>query len=131
MKRNIESYLDDIEMLFFSSPVVCDYFIRERDIRKREGYIRIRAQLSNADVFEVFEFVTMINDNIRVLTYRLQWQTAAGQLKKRWDNAEHHREIASFPYHVHIGASGKVQSSEAMSIQKALEIIEIALLGTN
>jgi len=131
MKRNIESYMDDIEMLFFSSPVVFEYFIRERDIRKREGYIRIRAQLSNTDVFEAFEFVTMINDNIRVLTYWLQWQTADGQLKKRWDNAEHHREIGTFPYHVHVGTLGKVQSSEAMSIQKVLEFIEIELSGTN
>ena len=130
MKRIIESHLDDIEMLFFYSPAVSEYFIREQDIREKEGYIRIRAQLSNGDVFEAFEFVTVINDNIRVLTYRLQWQTANGQLKKRWDNAEHHREIATFPYHVHVGASGKVQSSEAMSIQKALEIIEAELLGT-
>ena len=129
MKRVIESYMDDIEMLFFSSPVVSEYFIRERDIREREGYIRIKAQLFNSDVLEAFEFVTMINDNIRVLTYRLQWQTADGQLKKRWDNAEHHREISTFPHHVHIGASGKVESSEAMSIQIMLEFIERELLG--
>jgi hypothetical protein len=131
MKDIIESYISDIEMLFFYSPIVFEYFIRERDIREKEGYIRIRARLSNRDIFEAFEFVTVINDNIRVLTYRLQWQTADGQLKKRWDNAEHHGEIATFPYHVHVGASGEVQSSEAMSIQKALEIIEAELLRTN
>ena len=129
MKRVIESYMDDIEMLFFSSPVVSEYFIRERDIREREGYIRIKAQLFNNDVLEAFEFVTMINDNIRASTYRLQWQFADGQLKKRWDNAEHHREISTFPHHVHIGVSGKVESSEAMSIQIMLEFIERELLG--
>ena len=129
MKRIIESYMDDIEMLFVYSPVVSEYFIRERDIREGEGYIRVRTQLSNRDVFEAFEFVTVISGNIRILTYRLQWQTADGQLKKRWDNAEHYREIATFPYHVHVGVTGEVQSSEAMSIQKALEVIEAELLG--
>ena len=130
MKQIIESYMDDIEMLFVYSPVVLGYFIRERDVREREGYIRIKAQLPNEDIFEAFEFVTVINGNVRVLTYRLQWQTADGQLKKRWDNAEHYREIGTFPYHVHVGASGEVQSSEAMSIRKALEVIEAELLGT-
>ncbi len=129
MKQIIESYMDDIEMSFVYSPVVLGYFIREQDVREREGYIRIRAQLSNEDIFEAFEFITVIDGNVRVLTYRLQWQTADGQLRKRWDNAEHYREIATFPYHVHVGVSGEVQSSEAMYIRKALEVIEAELLG--
>ena len=60
MNPVIESYMDDIEMLFVHSPVVSRYSIRERDVRGREGYIRIRAQLSNRDIFEAFEFVTAV-----------------------------------------------------------------------
>lgn len=119
--------MDDIEMLFVCSPVVSQYFIRERDVRGREGYIRIKAELSNGDKFEAFEFVQVSSGNIKVITYRLQWQTADGQLKRRWDNAEHHREIATFPHHVHVGVSEAVQSAETMSIQKALKVIESCL----
>lgn len=127
MNSVIESYMDDIEMLFVCSPVVSQYFIRERDVRGREGYIRIKAELSNGDKFEAFEFVQVSSGNIKVITYRLQWQTADGQLKRRWDNAEHHREIATFPHHVHVGVSEAVQSAETMSIQKALKVIESCL----
>ena len=81
------------------------------------------------DIFEAFEFVTLINNDIRILTYRLHWQNFQGQLKKRWDNAEHHREVATFPYHVHDGDSGVVQASEKMSIPKALKIIEAEILN--
>jgi len=90
----------------------------------QEGYLRVRATLTNNDVFEAFEFVALIGGSISVLTYRLHWQTADGQLKYRWDNATHHREIATFPHHVHVQADGVVQPSEPMSIQKVLEWIE-------
>mgnify|MGYP001113147722 CR=1 FL=1 len=130
MNPTIESYLDNVEMLFVYSPIVLQYSVRERDAIGREGYIRIRARLSNNDILEAFEFVTVVAGEINILTYRLQWQTADGQLKKRWDNAGHHKEIATFPHHVRVGTSGEVQPSETMSIQKVLAIIETELLET-
>lgn len=129
MSYAIELYMVNIEMLLVYSPVVSRYSILEKDIRSREGYIRVRANFSNGDVFEAFEFVTLIDNNIRILTYRLHWQNSHGNLKKRWDNAEHHKEVVTFPHHVHDGNSGEVQASEKMSIQKALKIIETEILN--
>ena len=129
MNEIIESYLNSIEMLFVYSPIVSEYFVRARDVREREGYIRIRARLSNGDILEGFEFIVAINSTISILTYRIQWQTADAQLKRRWDNAEHHRHIETFPHHVHVGVLEEVQPSEPMSIQRALEIIEGEIAG--
>jgi len=116
--------MSDLEMLFIYSPVIADYSIREKKIIGNEGYIRIKAQLSNGDIFEAFEFVSLVDGKIKVLTYRLQWQTADVVLKKRWDNAEHHKQITTFPYHIHAGLLDQILESEPMSIQKALSIIE-------
>lgn len=67
MNIDIESYMDNIEMSFVCSPVVSQYSVRERDIRQREGYIRIKARLSNGDLFEAFEFVKVSRGNHRSL----------------------------------------------------------------
>ena len=131
MYLNIESYLNDIEELFIFSQIVLHYHVREKRITGNEGYTRIKAHLTNGDMFEAFEFVTMIDGKIDILTYRLQWQTSNGILKKRWDNAEHHRDITTFPHHVHDGVSGNVFPSEAMSLKKALEFIEKEKLATD
>ena len=66
MNEIIESYLNSIEMLFVYSPIVSEYFVRARDVREREGYIRIRARLSNGDILEGFEFIVAINSTISI-----------------------------------------------------------------
>ncbi|MBM3210688.1 hypothetical protein FJZ33_00595 [Candidatus Poribacteria bacterium] len=129
MSHAIDLYIANVEMLFIYSPVVSKYSILEKDIRSREGYIRVKAYLSNGDIFEAFEFAVLIGNDIKILTYRLHWQNSHRDLKKRWDSAEHHREVATFPYHIHDGDLGKVQMSEIMSIQKALKIIEAEILN--
>ena len=66
---------------------------------------------------------------IKVVTYRLHWQSSEGQLKRRWDNSKHHREVPTFPYHVHVESDEDVQPSEPMSIHKVLEWVEKELQG--
>ncbi len=35
--------------------------------------------------------------------YRYHYQTAEGELIRRWDNAPHHPDVETFPHHVHVG----------------------------
>jgi len=42
---------------------------------------------------------------------------ARGKLRKRWDNAPHHKEVETFPYHIHIGR--KVSPHESVDIFNA------------
>ena len=98
--------------------------VREREAWLYEGFIRLRAVLSNGDLLEAFEFVVATSDALQTLTYRIHWQQADGRLKRRWDNAPHHKEVPTFPHHVHVGLADHVESSEPMTILKVLALVE-------
>jgi len=127
MTAKIDEYFDRIEYQCLLSPVVLSLQVREREERLQEGYIRIRARLSNGDLLEAFEFVVNTPDGIHTLTYRIHWQRDDGRLRRRWDNAPHHQEIATFPDHVHRGLAEQIEPSEPMTILKALAFVERAL----
>jgi hypothetical protein len=126
----IVDYLDAMERLFLLSPVVRSFQVREREERLQEGFIRVRAVLSNGDILEAFEFVLASPYAVQTQTYRIHWQWADGQLKRRWDNAPHYPDILTFPHHVHVGPSDHVESSEDMNIAKAFVLVEAEILRT-
>ena len=43
---------------------------------------------------------------------------------KRWDNAKHHPEIKTFPFHMHPGEEKEVKESGAMELFDVLKILE-------
>lgn len=73
MSGNVGEYLDNLEQLFLLSPVVLSFHIKEREERLQEGFIRIRAVLSNGDFLEAFEFVVATPDGVQTVTYRIRW----------------------------------------------------------
>jgi Family of unknown function (DUF6516) len=127
MSTTVRDYLDEVERLFLLSPVVHSFQIREREARLHEGFIRIRAVLTNGDVLEAFEFVVVTPDAVQTRTYRLHWQQGDGRLKRRRDNAPHHRDVLTFPHHVHVGPIDQVESATPMTIRQALAYIEETL----
>jgi hypothetical protein len=98
--------------------------VREREERLQEGFIRIKAGLTDGSLLEAFEFIVTTPAAIQTLTYRIHWQGENGQIKRRWDNAPHHRDISTFPHHVHSGPAESVEPSEPMTILKALAFVE-------
>jgi len=124
MTTMVSAYLDNVEHAFLLSPVVRSLQVREREERLHEGFIRIRAVLSNGDLLEAFEFVVATPDALQTLTYRIHWQQGDGRLKRRWDNAPHHKEVPTFPHHMHVGRAELVESSEPMTILKVLALVE-------
>jgi hypothetical protein len=46
----------------------------------------------------------------------------------RWDDAPHHRDLATFPYHLHEGAA--IRTSLPVSLREVLAEIE-KRIGTN
>jgi hypothetical protein len=124
MTTTVSAYLDTVEQAFLLAPIVRSVQVREREARLYEGFIRLRAVLSNGDLLEAFEFVVATSDTLQTLTYRIHWQQADGRLKRRWDNALHHKEVPTFPHHVHVGLADHVESSEPMTILKALALVE-------
>src|SRR4030042_661255 len=112
--RVIGIYFEKILLRLSISPIVQAFTILKQKEGDEEGYLRVKCKLCNSDVFEFSEYVVREQRHVVVETYNFHWQTAMGTLRRRWDNVAHHREIKTFPYHVHT-QDGNVKESEPMS----------------
>ena len=56
----------------------------------------------------MFEFFKIESGQVEIIKYSFHWQTENKELIKRWDNAPHHPEIATYPHHVHDGSEDSV-----------------------
>ena len=92
-------YFDRILLTALGSPQVkrVEQVRREHDATGRIGFMRYRLTLINADLLELTERVEVQAGEIVVTKYRHHWQNQEGILIKRWDNAPHYPQVASFP----------------------------------
>ena len=119
----LESYLDGILQELFISPVISSFKVLRQEVGDEDGYIRMKCTLSNGDILEFAEYLMVCKNTIHIETYSFHWQSANERLVKRWDNVEHHTEIDTFPYHIHL-SDGTVVSSVPMNLKKVLAEIE-------
>jgi len=101
VNRAINDYFDSIEAFSIESPIIRSYLIIRREVSSSDGKIRIRMQLINDSIIEIFEYVNENEKRITSLKYSYHWQNSENNLIKRWDNAPHFPNIESFPHHVH------------------------------
>jgi hypothetical protein len=118
-------YFSEIKSALIVSPAVKSYSILEEVVKDLEGYLRVMVVLKNNDLLEIFIYV-ISNKKLKVQKYRFHWQTKEGLLRRRWDNAPHHRRLTTFPHHIHIG--DKVLPHEFIEIFQILKIIEQELM---
>jgi len=108
-----------IESLLKEFPLIMHFSVDYEEITDYVGSLKGKLELTNGSILYFFEFVE-IQNNIPVLVkYKYQWQSAEGELLKRWDNAPHHRELSTFPDHVH--DQNGVYPSPAMSLESILD----------
>lgn len=69
-------------------------------------------------MLHIAEYV-VINSGIQRLKYRYHLQSLDGSFVRRWDNAPHYPDLATFPDHCHL-ASGEVIPSPATDIPSVL-----------
>ncbi len=119
----VERYLDDIVQAVVVSHAVSSFKILKQEVGEEDGYIRIKCLLSDGDILEFAEYVQVIRNKIDIVTYSFHWQTGEGSLMKRWDNVKHHKELTTFPYHLHL-PDGEVVDSIPMNYKKILAEIE-------
>ncbi|NTU43470.1 MAG: hypothetical protein HGA78_10580 [Nitrospirales bacterium] len=119
----VGDFLDGDLQELFVSPVISSFKVLRREEGENDGYIRVKCTLANADVLEFAEYVRVLKNKMSIETYSFHWQSAEGQMVRRWDNVEHHKEIDTFPHHVHF-PDGTVGSSIPMDLQKVLAKIE-------
>jgi len=119
------TYLAEIEMALVASPIVAEYRLVRSWVNTDDGYIRVRATLSNGDFLEAAEYFIIQEGQIAVVDYRHQWMDATKTvLRRRWDTTPDHPELDGFPYHCHIGDEGRVVPSESVGLIQVLALIE-------
>lgn len=86
------------------------------------GFLRIKIILLNKDILEFAVYFLRSESGIDMKSYTFHWQDSEGRLKKRWDNANHHTKVSSFPFHD--GEEENVEASEPMDFEKVMRAIE-------
>lgn len=116
---NLRDYYSKIESLLSEFSLITHFSVDFEEITDFIGYIKGKIELMDGSVLYFFEFVEIQNNVPVLVKYKYQWQSPEGNLLKRWDNAPHHREINTFPDHVHDPAG--VSPSPAMNLESILD----------
>ncbi len=119
--------LCNIRSALMASPVVADMRVLHEQALGDVGYFRIRGTFVNSDGFLFMERFHNRDGGIFVEKYAFHWQRADGSLIRRWDNAPHHPEIATFPDHLHEGSEDTVLPHAAVDSFRVLRMVEAAL----
>jgi hypothetical protein len=103
MNPLIENRFDQLEERLLESMVVKSYDILRREVSLRSGQFRVRAELRDGGLLEMFEYVQVTSEGeIVARKYRYHWQDAEGKILRRWDNATHYPDLPHAPHHVHL-----------------------------
>ncbi|MBD3346804.1 MAG: hypothetical protein GF401_17240 [Chitinivibrionales bacterium] len=109
----ILKYLDRFK--FITSYEVLDYKSWEQG-----SYSRLKITLSNGSHLFTKEY---ISEAERI--YSFHWQDKFDNLLTRWDNAPHHKDIATFPHHKH--ENEKLCASNEITLEDVLAAIALQL----
>lgn len=118
---NARDYYLSLLSAIHRSPFVLRSDIIYDEIDLNECYVHGTAGLLNGHELHIAEYVITEPAPVRS-KYRYHLQDADGQLISRWDNAPHHRELASFPDHRH-GSDGRVQPSYQIVMPEILDAV--------
>ncbi len=121
----IERYFLKLESLIYTCHIVKKVLSIETEVvDSNRGWFKAKL-LVNDHELRIFEYVDIKVEKVQLLKYGYHLQTRSGSLIIRWDNAWHHREIKTFPHHVHIKDEKNVQPSEEMNLEKVLGRISL------
>jgi len=114
-------YFSKLKAVLNASPLVEGYKVKREIIGSFVGQIILEITLKDGSVLHGFEYVVVSKGRIAREKYRYHWMNENG-LIMRWDNAPHHREIESFPFHIH--TKSEILPSEEVRLEEILKTIE-------
>ena len=120
--RDATYYLTWIKALIVANPKVVHWSVVREEAQGDTGIFRYRLSLCDDSFLEMFEFF-QIQEAVQVIKYSFHWQNPDGQLRKRWDNASHHPEVSTNPFHVHCGDDINATPCEPINAEEVLSII--------
>ncbi len=123
----IEDYLRQLDDVLSAHSEVTQVVVFRRHIvdtgwEKVLNY-RYRIILSDGGLMDMSERILESGNALTVTKYRFHWQNTQGQLIRRWDNAPHHKDVETFPNHLHDGTEGNVVPHSAVTGLDALKLI--------
>ncbi len=122
---SVSDYLAAVELALISSPAIAEYRVVRSWANTDDGYLRVRAKLTNGDFLEAAEYFELQVDEVVTVDYRYQWMDSEQQqLQRRWDNTPDHPELENFPHHIHIGSEENVVPGQKLSMTALLKILE-------
>jgi hypothetical protein len=126
---DLTAQFDDYVRQLLISPAVKGFKIVRRRVQDFDGYIRIRAELIDEGLFEFSEFwLEQTDGNFARQEYTFHWQSSAGIVFKRWDNADHLPDLPNAPHHVHRADGVTEDSAELPNLYAVLKEIENKIL---
>ncbi len=110
-----------LDILHKFNAIIENYDIQKFRMRGNSHEIILHINLIHGTSLHVRDY--MFNDGSR--KYSFHWQDRFFQCKIRWDNAPHHQNTKTFPFHKHIGPTEEVDTCEVMNLEKVLEYIKL------
>ncbi len=120
-------YYSQIEEVIKECPIVTHFSIDFDEIDSNVGYLKGRLELIDGSVLHFIEFVEIKNDAVIHIKYKYQWQLENDSLIARWDNVPHHKEISTFPHHMHDDKG--VSACRNMDLKAIIDIIMDKIVG--
>lgn len=113
----ITEYLDDIERLLDNIPFRLSTKIHVENRGDIALYIRGEVEFVNGSKLHFKEYFIAI-PVLKKLAYSYHYQNKEEEIIFRFDNAEHHPEIKTYPHHKH--SKDSVSPSKEMLLKEAI-----------
>ena len=94
-------YVESVKERLSTDSIILSFDVIREFANLYEGFIRVRANLTNGDILDFSEFVKQ-EDELEVVSYRYQWLNQNKEHVRRWDNALHFPKLKNFPHHIHV-----------------------------
>lgn len=122
----VQEYLQELDETISASPEVIHVEVIRRTVWETGtevvGLYRYKLNMSDGSLLELMERLVQEQQALTVSKYRHHWQDKDARIIKRWDNAPHHKQIKTFPHHLHEGSETNVVNHNVIT---GLQIVNL------
>jgi len=120
----VRERFDSLRARLIQSPAVSSFHYHREEAVGDVGYFRVRCILLDGSELQLAERIRAIGEALAVEKYSFHWQRRDGTAICRWDNAPHHRDLTTFPHHIHEGGDGEARDHVPVDAFEILSEIE-------
>jgi len=108
-----------LEIIEKYSTIINSYDIQNFNIVGPSYHLACTIEIKNQTKLFIKDYLFL--DGSR--KYSFHWQDVSGNCIIRWDNAPHHQDVTTFPYHKHLGKEENVEESQPVKLETVMEYI--------